>query len=239
MIRRETIVGPCRLLLGDCMEILPTLGKFDAVVTDPPYGILNLAGQGTTPCVRKSPRQQGSGTLKNRLLNQSEVGWDAAPPSRSDLELLRGMSKWQVFWGGNYFELPPSRAILVWDKEQPWENFSQVELAWTNLPCPAGIFRASTCRDNPGKEHPTQKPVSLMLWCLGRIDANSIIDPFMGSGTTGVACIKTGRQFTGIEIDEKYYDIAVRRCREAWGDGSLFDEKLLKEPPALFDEAAA
>ena len=77
-----------------------------------------------------------------------------------------------------------------------------------------------------------------MEWCLGHVTGDSILDPFMGSGTTGVACIKTGRQFTGIEIDEKYYDIAVRRCREAWGDGSLFDDKHVAEQRELFAATA-
>ncbi len=213
-------IGDATLYHGDCLEILPTLPKVDAVITDPPYGILNLAGEGSTTAVRKSPRQQGSGTLKNRLLNVSDVRWDVAP-SPDVFDRLRAMSREQIVWGGNYFPLPPTRGVLVWDKEQPWENFSQVELAWTNLARPAGIFRASATRSTPGKEHPTQKPVSLMRWCVG-MTAGSVLDPYMGSGTTGVACAELGRTFVGIEIDRAYFDIACERIDNAYRQQRLF-----------------
>ena len=220
MSRIETI-GNATLYLGDCREILPTLPKVDAVITDPPYGILNLAGQGSTTAVRKSPRQQGSGKLKDRLLNRSDVRWDVAP-NADTLALVLAAAPVQVIWGGNYFPLPPTRAVLVWDKEQPWENFSQVELAWTNLNRPAAIFRESATRGTPDKEHPTQKPVSLMRWCVSLArDCHSIIDPFMGSGTTGVAAVEAGRAFVGCEIDPAYFDIACRRIDDAQRQGRL------------------
>lgn len=215
-------IGNATLYLGDCRDVLASLGTFDAVVTDPPYGILNLSGDVAGGVVRKSPRQQGSGTLKDRILNTSDVMWDVAP-SQETLGTLRAMSTYQIFWGGNYFPLPPTRAILVWDKEQPWENFSQVELAWTNIPRPAAIFKASTTRSVPDKSHPTQKPVSLMAWCLSLLPAaDSILDPYMGSGTTGVACADLGRQFTGIEADPRYFDIACKRIAAAQSQGRLF-----------------
>ena len=215
------VIGNATLYLGDCREILPTLPKVDAVITDPPYGILNLAGAGSTPAVRKSPRQQGSGTLKNRLLNRSDVRWDVAPDADT-LALLLRAAPVQVIWGGNYFPLPPTRAVLVWDKEQPWENFSQVEMAWTNLNRPAAIFRESATRGTPDKEHPTQKPLSLMQWCVSFVkDAQSVVDPFMGSGTTGVACMHLGRSFIGIEREPKYFDIACRRIEDAQRQGRL------------------
>lgn len=215
-------IGDATLYLGDCMEILPTLGKVDAVITDPPYGILNLAGDVAGAVVRKSPRQMGSGTLKNRLLNQSNVEWDVAPSAEA-FDLLRGMSQWQIIWGGNYFPLPPARAILVWDKEQPWENFSQVELAWSNLNRPAAIFKESATRGTPDKVHPTQKPLSLMAWCVAFVpDGSVVFDPYMGSGTTGVACAKLGRPFIGIEREPKYFDIACRRIEQAANQGQLF-----------------
>lgn len=220
-MRVETI-GDATLYLGDCMEILPTLARVDAVVTDPPYGILNLDGEGSTTAVRKSPRQQGSGTLKNRLLNVSDVRWDIAP-SPELFEQLRAMSDLQVIWGGNYFPLPPARGVLVWDKEQPWPNFSQVELAWTNLARPAALFKLSGTRGTPDKEHPTQKPLALMVWCLEFIPSGAtVLDPYMGSGTTGVAAAQTARPFIGIERDEKYFDIACRRIEQAANQGQLF-----------------
>jgi site-specific DNA-methyltransferase (adenine-specific)/modification methylase len=219
-------IGDATLYLGDCREILPTLARVDAVITDPPYGILNLAGDVAGAVVRKSPRQMGSGTLKNRLLNQSNVEWDVAPTAET-FDVLRGMSTSQIIWGGNYFPLPPARAILVWDKEQPWENFSQVELAWSNLSRPAAIFKESATRGTPNKAHPTQKPLSLMAWCVAFVPtASTILDPYMGSGTTGVAAVQQGRSFIGIEREPKYFQIACKRIEDAQRQESLF------EPPA-------
>lgn len=215
------VIGNATLYLGDCRDILPTLPTMDAVITDPPYGILNLAGDGSTSAIRKSPRQQGSGTLKNRLLNVSDVQWDVAPDPEL-LALVLASGKQAIVWGGNYFPLPPTRCVLVWDKEQPWTNFSQAEIAWTNLGRPAAMFRESATRGTPDKEHPTQKPLSLMQWCVSFVkDAQSVVDPFMGSGTTGVACMHLGRSFVGIERDIKYFDIACRRIEDAQRQGRL------------------
>lgn len=211
-MRKETI-GQATLYLGDCLTVLPALDKAGAVVTDPPYGILNLAGDVDTGVVRKSPRQQGSGTLKNRLLNVSDVRWDIAPTPDA-LALLRSKADVQIIWGGNYFPLPPARGMLVWDKDQPWENFSQVEIAWTNLQRPAAIFRESATRGTPDKQHPTQKPVSLMRWCVSKTEG-LVLDPYMGSGTTGVACMELQRPFVGIEIHEPYFDMACERIDNA------------------------
>jgi len=216
------IIGNATLYLGDCRDILPTLPKVDAVITDPPYGILNLAGEGSTPAVRKSPRQQGSGSLKNRLLNRADVRWDIAPDADT-LSLVMAAAPIKIIWGGNYFPLPPTRAVLCWDKDQPWENFSQIELAWTNLPRPAAIFRESATRGTPGKEHPTQKPLSLMRWCVALAKGcESIVDPFMGSGTTGVAAVEAGRTFIGCEIDPAYFEIACRRIEGAQRQARMF-----------------
>jgi len=213
-VPHKEVIGNAELYLGDCRDILPTLPKVDAVITDPPYGILNLAGEGSTPAVRKSPRQMGSGKLKGRILNTSSVEWDVAPDP-AVFDALRANSNWQIFWGGNYFALPPARGMLVWDKEQPWENFSQVEIAWTNLSRPAALFRESATRGTPGKAHPTQKPLSLMRWCVAMVDALTVLDPYMGSGTTGVAAVQMGRRFIGIEREPKYFEIAVRRIEDA------------------------
>lgn len=221
--QRKEVIGNATLYLGDCREVMPIIGGVQAIVTDPPYGILNLAGEGSTTAVRKSPRQQGSGTLKGRLLNTSDVSWDIAPTS-DIFHLIRNLSTWQIIWGGNYFDLPPARGMLVWDKEQPWPNFSQAELAWTNLERPAAMYRLSATRGTPDKEHPTQKPLPLMKWCLSLVpDADPICDPFMGSGTTGVAAVEMGRQFFGIERDERYFDIACRRIEDAQRQGNLFE----------------
>ena len=155
-IKREVTIGDCRLILGDCLEVMPLLGKVDAVVTDPPYGI----GAGT-----------GIGKVTKEGSDfRDRAQWDNAPPSAGVFNLMRDISKWQIIWGGNYFELPPSKSFLVWDKIQP-EQFSlaMAELAWTNINKPAKIFRWKSMSINGGapKHHPTQKPLDLMGWCLG------------------------------------------------------------------------
>ena len=217
----RVVIGNAVLWHGDCREVLPGLPDFDLILTDPPYGILNLAGEGSTPAVRKSPRQIGSGTLKNRILNTSAVEWDVAPDA-AFFEILRNKAATQIFWGGNYFPLPPARGILVWDKEQPWANFSQAEIAWTNLNRPAALFRESATRGTPDKQHPTQKPLSLMLWCLSLCPPpETVLDPFMGSGTTGVACAMLGKAFTGIERERRYFDTACERIARTQAQGQL------------------
>ena len=219
---RKEVIGNATLYLGDCMEVLPTLPKVDACITDPPYGILNLGGEVAGGVVRKSPRQSGSGTLKNRLLNRSDVKWDVAPDGDA-LALLMSAGRIKIIWGGNYFHLPPTRAVLAWDKEQPWENFSQFELAWTNLTRPAAIFRESATRGTPGKEHPTQKPLSLMKWCIEKAGkSQTILDPFAGSGTTGVAALEMGLKFIGIEREPKYFEIMCERIQRVVDAPPLF-----------------
>lgn len=135
-------------------------------------------------------------------------------------------SKHQIIWGGNYFTdlLPPRMRWLVWDKGQREFSLADVEMAWTSQQKAARAFdypRALALRD--GKQHPTQKPVELMRWCLGFLkEASTILDPFMGSGTTGVAAVMEGRAFIGIEIDERYFNIAVERIRKAHEQPDLF-----------------
>ena len=205
MIKREEIIGDCRLLLGDCREILPTLGKVDAIVTDPPYGLgdrWTSGGRGQWPLVDRDMRGGGG-------------GWDAKAADMAPIVLLADKA---IVWGGNYFELPQSRGWLVWDKIV--RNFSTgvCELAWTNLDQPIKAFNYSHgALATEGKSHPTQKPLLLMQWCLGFLpDARTILDPFMGSGTTGVACVREGRSFIGIEIDEGYFNIACKRIRDEY-----------------------
>jgi site-specific DNA-methyltransferase (adenine-specific)/modification methylase len=204
MTARIETIGECTLYLGDCLEILPTLGKVDAVVTDPPYGI----GIAANPVRQKHERSD----------------WDAAAPDVSVFSRLREISNEQIIWGGNYFDLPASQGFLIWDKCQP-ENFSlaMCEMAWCSKQAPAKIWRQSVLSYE--KEHPTQKPVPLMEWCLKRLrGATHVLDPFMGSGTTGVACVSLGLKFTGIEREPKYYDIALRRIEEAYRQPRLFAE---------------
>jgi len=196
---REEVIGDCRLILGDCREVMPGLGRVDAVVTDPPYGI-----------ARKYLKPDcANGWSK---LYSKQILWDDYKP-QSDIELALALTEGLgIIWGGNYFILPPNRGWLIWDKMQSHSS-GHAELAWSSLDIPVRTF--SYCRAqlaSEGKQHPTQKPVALMEWCLSYLpNAETILDPFMGSGTTLVACAKLGRKGIGIELDPGYFDIACRR----------------------------
>jgi DNA modification methylase len=217
---RTEQIGDCQLILGDCREILPTLGKIDAVVTDPPYGI-NKDGQ------KKS--KGGHGGRKEYEF----LGWDDSRPDKEIFDQLRFISSEQIIWGGNYFAdlLPATMRWLVWDKGQRI-NQSDGELAWTSMNAALRICTMNRVKLlTDGAEHPTQKPVELMKWCLDLIpDANLVLDPFMGSGTTGVACVKLGRRFIGIELEEKYFNIACKRIEEAYRQGDMFRETPQAKP---------
>ena len=214
-IKKEVVIGDCRLILGDCMEVMPTLGKVDAVVTDPPYGI-NIAARGTIGTSRIA-----------QIKDYGKSDWDKAPPSQETIDFMRSISMNQIIFGGNYFELPPTSCWLVWDKGNGENGFADCELAWTNLKKAVrrinwrwhGMIR----KGHEERFHPTQKPLGVMEWCLTHVpDAKTILDPFMGGGTTGVACVKTGRSFIGIEQHEPYFDIACERIRKAYAQPDMF-----------------
>lgn len=215
--QRVEQIGSATLYLGDCSEILPDLPKVDAVITDPPYGI----GIAANP-VRQMHKK---------------LDWDAAPPETDDIKKLLDISDEQVIWGGNYFDLPPSQCFLVWDKVQP-ENFSlaMCEQAWASMKKPAKLFRMAAFSYR--KEHPTQKPVELMAWCIKQTgNPETILDPYMGSGTTGVAAVQLGRSFIGIEREPAYFDIAVQRIKQAYAQRPMFEQEPVKayEQVSLLD----
>lgn len=134
---------------------------------------------------------------------------------------LRDMGCPAIIWGGNYFDLPPSRCWLVWNKPERNFTLAEAELAWTNIDAVVRVFDAP--RSDVGREHPTQKPLALMRWCIAKLPrAETILDPFMGSGTTGVAAVNLGRRFVGIEREPKYFDIACRRIEQAYRQPDLF-----------------
>lgn len=227
-------IGDCKLALGDCRDILPTLGPVDAVVTDPPYGIgadATMAKQGGT--------KYGAAAAAKR--HYAATDWDSAPPDSELIDMVMAAGRWAVLFGGNYFDLPPSRCWLVWDKEVNGE-FADAELAWTNLDKPVrlkrwmwnGMLRKGREERN---EHPTQKPLGVMSWCLDQLpgETRTILDPFMGSGTTGVACALTDRSFIGIEREPTYFDIACRRIEEAYKQPRLFEEPAPKPVQQSFD----
>ena len=193
----------------DCMQLLKdTPDKYyQLAIVDPPYGI-GVPKQAATPAQRKrgaNRLNQGSGKLKNRVLNQSNCDWDDSIPSQEYFDELFRVSKNQIIWGGNYFPLPPSRCVIVWDKVQPWENFSQVEIAWTSFDMPAQLFKFDN--RTGGKIHPTQKPIALYKWLISKY-ANSgdhILDTHVGSGSSRIAAYDAGLDFTGCELDHDYW----------------------------------
>jgi DNA modification methylase len=202
-MKRE-VIGDCTLYLGDCMDIMPILGKVDAVVTDPPYGI----------GITKSQRLAVSRGMGGK-------SWDNQPADVSNILKLNVPT---IIWGGNYFDLPPHRSPLVWDKNNAGRDFADFELAWSNLDMAARriIFRPMNM--DGGKQHPTQKPIAVMEWCINFIpeDSQIILDPFMGSGSTIVACARLGRRGIGIELDKEYFEIACKRVEEAYRQPDLF-----------------
>jgi site-specific DNA-methyltransferase (adenine-specific)/modification methylase len=210
-------IGDATLYLGDCMEILPTLDKMDAVITDPPYGLGN--------------RMKG-GTWAEKQEFKDMVVWDTAPPSIEDLLNIASKAKICVFWGGNYYGLPASRCWLVWDKQNAVPTMSDCEIAWTNLDANTKRFSHPVGRVLNG--HPSEKPLRLMEWTLQTVKASGVIlDPFMGSGTTGVASLKTNNKFIGIERDPKYFDIACKRIEQATKQVDMFIEQSKQEQTSL------
>ncbi len=225
---REEVIGDCRLILGDCRDILPTLGQVDAVVTDPPYGI----GADKGKAVRA---HSFNGSKPIPSMHCPDMVWDDDRPARDIFDLMLACTDEQIIWGGNYFAdwLPAKGRWLWWDKCQTMPSYGDGELAWTSLPqsTPKKFTLANNklFADRVERHHPTQKPLPLMAWCLGFLPAaKTILDPFMGSGTTGVACALTDRAFIGIEREPSYFDIACRRIEEAYRQPRLFAEPIAK-----------
>lgn len=216
---------------------------FDLAIVDPPYGI-NAPGmkmgeninrkdgckhkESTATKLKKGRLNAGSGKLKNRALNTMNCEWDAFPPNQSYFDELFRISKNQIIWGGNYFNLRPTRCVICWDKVQPWENFSQWEMAWTSFDKPAPLFRYSNTggANKETKIHPTQKPIVLYEWLLKKFakDGNKILDTHMGSQSSRIAAYKMNFDYWGMEIDEQYFNLGNKRFSEA------IDQPLFKQP---------
>ncbi|MDM8174764.1 DNA methyltransferase [Olivibacter sp. 47] len=234
-----------KLIHGDCMDVMREYPDkyFDLAVVDPPYGINapkqsmgsnksrkgdGYPGISVAEKLRKGRLNQGSGKLKNRALNMMNCDWDIEIPSLEYFAELMRVSRNQIIWGGNYFPLPPTRGILCWDKMQPWDNFSQFELAWTSFDKPAAMFRYSNTggANAETKIHPTQKPVKLYYWTFKKF-ANAgfkILDTHLGSGSSAIAAHEFGvEEFVGVEIDKSYYGDSVNRFKQATAQVSIFD----------------
>ena len=221
-------IGDAKLYLGDCLEILPTLDPVDAVVTDPPYG--------TNQDTRYKHRGRGLRTGLSTIAQTQAVDWAAVHGDDSPFDPAPFLCFEQVIlWGANWYasRLPDSSKWLVWDKRRhtPPDHNADVELAFTNLKGPARMYRElwrgmlREGRDNMvhgPKVHPMQKALGLMEWCV-EMTAGTVLDPFMGSGTTGVACTNLGRKFIGIEIEPHYFEVACRRIEAAQRQGKLFE----------------
>lgn len=237
MSRVETI-GRATLYLGDCREILPTLGKVDAVVTDPPYGQAYKVNSFQKGGTRDSPVIQRNGSrLMVRPNVHEEIEGDDGP---FDPTPLLSIAPAVLLWGAHKFghRLPKGRT-LVWDKMPTGKTRCQGdgETAWTNVnpDGPLRVFRLlwdGLCVGTGARHevtagqkrvHPMQKPEILMRWCIQQVgEATSILDPYMGSGSTGVAAAQMGRSFIGIEAVPAYFDIACRRIEDAQRQGDMF-----------------
>jgi len=227
-------IGDATLYEGDCLEILPTLGKVDAVVTDPEYGIRADEIQ-----MERAGTQRGKAWASST--DYGSTMWDREPASGEKIGAILSVGSQHIIFGGNYFSLPPSPKWLVWDKETGNNGYADFELAWTDLPGACRkidwMWKGMLRKGDDIRVHPTQKPVGVMEWCIDQT-TGLVLDPFMGSGTTGVACANLGRKFIGIEIEPRYFDIACKRIEEAYRQPRLFDDKEIEPAKQLtiFDE---
>lgn len=209
-IKKEVTIGDCRLILGDCLAVMPTLGKVDACVCDPPYGLGKKLQGGTWGKAFKGVYEE----------------WDTRAPQEIIDYIIR-LKVPTILWGGNYFTLPLSRKWLVWNKPRRRMTMADGELAWCSWD---GNLRTCDVWNVNGtyvRQHPTQKPVGLMRWCIEQLpkEVVTILDPFMGSGTTLVACAKMGRKGVGIELDPDYFEIACKRVEDAYKQPDMFVEQ--------------
>jgi DNA modification methylase len=220
MTPRREVIGDCELWLGDCRDVLPTLDHSSAVVADPPYGIgYRHSGKGAGfPSDRKAPARR-----HGRVAVVGDK--DGIDPS-SMLSFREA-----VIWGANHFadQLPASSRWLVWDKRDGMDSnsFADCELAWCSLPGAARLFRYmwnGICKAGEHGEsrvHPMQKPIAVMQWSIGFTSAQTVVDPYMGSATTALACMREGRAFIGIEIDQRWFEIGLSRIEQVYRQGDL------------------
>lgn len=206
------------------MDVIPLLDPVDAVVTDPPYGIgADKGKKGAIPFKGGRPVERAY---------HPENDWDNSRPPRDAFTAILNVATRHIIWGGNYFAdcLPARGRWLWWDKCQTMPSYGDGELAWTSLnaetPKKFVLANNKLFAQRVERHHPTQKPLPLMEWCLGFLpNAETILDPFAGSGTTGVACVNMGRKFIGIEKDPDYFEIMCKRIDEAHRQADLFVEK--------------
>jgi site-specific DNA-methyltransferase (adenine-specific)/modification methylase len=214
-------IGNATLYLGDCLDILPNLEKVNLLLTDPPYGVKMDKGFDGFGGFESS----GKPIVRKQYIEE----WDSVRPNKEIFDLMLNKSYQAMIFGGNFFAdlLPPSKHWIVWDKLNTMPTFGDCELVWTNIDRKSVKKFTHEYNGLLGKEgtrdHPTQKPVLLMEKCIAHIkEVISVLDPFMGSGTTGVACANMGKTFIGIEKEQKYFDIACKRIENAYRQEKLF-----------------
>lgn len=221
MIRKEERIGGQRLILGDCLEVMPLLGKFDLVLTDPPFGVGNFV--------------QTTGRVRGRGKNiGKKVIWNESAPPPTFFDSLKEMSKHRIIWGANFFNCFEDRGgAIIWDKAQPMPNFSKADIASCTHFQKTEIVRIPWTNFEVGRlaetDHPCERPVALYEWCIRYIPKpiKTIFEPFMGSAACIVASMRLGCEATGIELDPDYFDAACKRVDEATRQPDLF-----VEPPA-------
>lgn len=217
----KVVIGSATLYRADCLEVLPTLPKVDAVITDPPYGVGSFV--------------QTTGSLRGRGYNHGKlVEWNDKPPPSEVFFHMKRLSRHRIIWGANFFNcFEDMGGAIVWDKVQSMPNFSKADIAscthfqkteivripWTNF----------TVTHEAETDHPCERPVRLYEWCIEYLPAiTSVLDPYLGSGSCGVAAIRRGKSFIGIEREPKYFDIACRRIEQAQAQGQLIPHELQK-----------
>jgi len=227
--RREQI-GLATLYLGDCREIAPTFERPAAVISDPPYGIGyvhsgHVRGQAAAIGMTRHANERGAVPIVGDDEPFDPTNWSA-------------MADRVLLWGADRYRsrLPEGGTLLCWDKSEgrgPNDTFIDGEFAWCNWREPRNTFsllwKGLACdkrgENNGRRDHPTQKPLRLMRWCIEKAKVpagGAILDPYMGSGSTGVAAVQMRHPFVGIEIEERYFDIACRRIEEAQRQGDMF-----------------
>ena len=210
--KQKVVIGDAMLYLGDCMDVLPMLDKVDCVITDPPYGLGEKLSGGSWGATKE---------------HKDVLVWDDFAPEAA-IQSIISSNENCVIWGGNYFGLRPSRGWLIWDKANAVPTAADCEMAWTSMDRNTKRYRAPVEKHHSG--HPTEKPLGLMRWCIEQAgNPQTILDPFMGSGTTGVAAIQLCRKFIGIEREPKYFDIACQRIEQAAAQGQLFEPVRAKQ----------
>ena len=214
---RTEVIGACTLILGDCRDIAPTLVGVEAVISDPPYGMKWDTDSTRFTSGTKGHQKRGEGRSDWGRVAGDDMAFDPAQWLTYDEVIL---------WGANHYgNRLPVGTTLVWVKrnDAAFGSFlSDAELGWQK-----GGYGVYCHRDlgegpNFAKSHPTQKPISLMQWCVNRVRGAMVLDPYMGSGTTGVACVRMGRKFIGIEIDPVYFAAACKRIEAAYNQPDLF-----------------